>query len=403
MIHSLQDLLEDQQQKSVLRINEIQQKYDELKLICRQNKETSESTKQGLEQNIEALQNEQEIKMALIQKLEGHVEGKTDKINSLQFQMRELRMRCKSERCKQRMKNRGTQCDFQQYPLSRIPTTTKVQSMESDIHSEDSEYQTPSDVDVKSLDFDQEILLQSEQESDALSSNAMDYKMLYYRGETLKCVECDRLFEKHPQFIDHMDAEHGIKRPYQCSDCAKCYGTKGNLTQHIKNAHAPRYECGVCHKRFGSKGSLKQHSVFHSAERPFKCSQCTSSFKVKGALTTHIRYVHLNEKRFHCEHCSKGFFYKAAFIEHLRVHTGERPFQCTVCGKTFRTKSQLTIHKRIHIKEKPHECFTCHKPLRHTRNMKTHERKCKNWYQTITYPHTRNSELTPLICTCFRR
>ena len=375
-IYSLQDHLEHQKQKSVLRINDIQQKYDELQLICRRSEETSESTKKGLEQTITALQREQEIKMVLIQKLELDVVDKTDQINSLQFQIRDLRIKWKSERCQQRMKNQDTQWEPQQYSLSSISTTKKVQSMESGIHSGDSEYQIFSHIDVESTEFDQEILSQSKQENDAPSSNVVDYKMLYKPGKTLKCVECDQLFEKHSEFVYHMAAQHDIKRPYRCSDCAKCYGTKVNLTQHIYDAHAPRYECGICHKGFGQKAHLKEHCAIHLEERPFKCLQCTSSFKGRDNLTNHIRMVHQKEKRFHCEHCSKGFFHKGGLIIHLRVHTGERPFQCTICGKAFSANAALTNHKRTHTGEKPYECSKCHKAFTRSDNMRRHEKKC---------------------------
>ena len=377
-IYSLQDHLEDQKRKSVSRIDEIQQKYDELQLICRRSEETLESSKKGLKQTITALQNEQKIKMVLIQKLELDVVDKTDTINSLQLQMRELRIKCKSERCKQRMKNQGTQWDPQQCPLSSISTPKEVQSVESDIDSDDSEHQISSHTEVASAEFDQEILLQTERESDALSSNVVDYKMLYEAGETLKCVECDQLFEKHSVFINHMDVEHDIKRPYRCNDCTKCYRGRRDLCGHIKNVHAPRFECGICHKRFGTKRILKDHTVIHSEDRPFRCSQCDSSFKRKGDLTKHIRSVHHKEKRFHCDHCSKGFFKKGDLIKHLRVHTGERPFQCTICDKAFKIKGVLTNHKRIHTGEKPYECFKCLKAFRDSSTLRRHEKKCKH-------------------------
>ena len=247
-----------------------------------------------------------------------------------------------------------------------IATNQEVESMESDIASDESKYQIPSDSDGES----------SEQERDAPSGDVEDYEMLYKSGKTLKCIECDHLFKKHSEFINHMDAEHDVKRPYQCSHCTKCYGLRGNLIHHIKSVHAPRYECGVCHKRFGCKSSLKTHCIIHSEERPFKCSQCDSSFKLKRNLTTHIRSVHQNERNFHCDHCSKGFFRKSNLIIHLRVHTEEKPFQCTICGKAFTQKNGLTIHERIHTGEKPYECSKCHKAFICKSTMRMHEKKC---------------------------
>ena len=277
--------------------------------------------------------------------------------------------------------------ETQQLPIPSIPilehgpeiaTNQEVPLMESYIDPDYAEDRISPDLGVQSSECGEDVSFQSEHVNHCNRSNVVDLKVLYKPGETLKCNECNQLFQNHSEFIDHMDAEHGIKKPYQCSDCVKCYGTKGHLAIHIKNVHAPRFECAVCHKRCGFQSQLTQHYVIHSDERPFECSQCDSSFKVKGDLTKHVRMVHHKEKRYHCDYCSKGFFKKNALIIHLRVHTGERPFQCTECGKAFSAKCTLTNHKRLHTGEKPYECLKCHKAFSTSSHMKNHEKKCKH-------------------------
>ena len=305
-IYSLQDQLDDQKQNFVSGINEIQAKYDELQLICRRSEETSESCKEGLKQTIAVLRNEQEMQMALIQKLKLDVVDKTDTINSLQFQIRELHIKCKSERCKQRMKNQGTQWNPQQYPLSSISTPKEVQSMESDIDSDDSEYEISSDIDVESAEFDQEIFSQSEH-------------IYHMHAPRYECGVCHKRFGKKSTLKEHT-AIHSDERAFKCSQCDSLFKRKGDLTEHIRSVH---------HK-----------------EKNFHCDYCSKGFFKKSGFIAHLR-VHTGEKPFQCTMCGKAYTTKATLTRHKRIHTEDRPYECCKCHKAFRYIGHRNRHEKI--------------------------------------------------------
>ncbi|KAM4651216.1 zinc finger protein 324A isoform 1-T1 [Discoglossus pictus] len=62
---------------------------------------------------------------------------------------------------------------------------------------------------------------------------------------------------------------------------------------------------------------IKQKSV-----RPYKCSECGRTFRLKTYLT-----------------------------KHTRIHTGERPYKCSLCEKGFSQKSALNVHFRTHTED----------------------------------------------------
>lgn len=63
----------------------------------------------------------------------------------------------------------------------------------------------------------------------------------------------------------------------------------------------------------------------------------------KDDVIQHVR-IHLEEKPFKCKECSETFRYQYQLRSHMRNHTGERPFTCTLCPLAFKDKSALVGH-----------------------------------------------------------
>ncbi|GAB1300596.1 Zinc finger protein 944 [Apodemus speciosus] len=141
------------------------------------------------------------------------------------------------------------------------------------------------------------------------------------------------------------------KKPYKCSQCARCFTNKCKLRQHqtIHPGEKP-YKCSECDKCFSQKCSHSTHKKIHTGEKPYKCNDCDKYFTFKSDLIIHQR-IHTGEKPYKCSECDKSFTQKGHLIIHQRIHTGEKPYKCSECDKCFTQKSTLTVHQKIHTGE----------------------------------------------------
>ncbi|NWI54835.1 ZN398 protein, partial [Calyptomena viridis] len=135
------------------------------------------------------------------------------------------------------------------------------------------------------------------------------------------------------------------------------------------------YKCSECESSFSHKSSLSKHQITHVGERPFTCGECRRSFRLQISLLMHQRiHAGKNEMAFLCPQCGKNFTRPSHLLRHQRTHTGERPYQCSQCEKTFSEKSKLTNHYRIHTRERPHACAVCGKGFIRKHHLLEHQR-----------------------------
>ncbi|NXA58528.1 ZN398 protein, partial [Mohoua ochrocephala] len=135
------------------------------------------------------------------------------------------------------------------------------------------------------------------------------------------------------------------------------------------------YKCSECESSFSHKSSLSKHQITHVGERPFTCGECRRSFRLQISLLMHQRiHAGKNEMAFLCPQCGKNFTRPSHLLRHQRTHTGERPYQCSQCEKTFSEKSKLTNHYRIHTRERPHSCAVCGKGFIRKHHLLEHQR-----------------------------
>ncbi|KAM4689128.1 uncharacterized protein O3C94_007273 [Discoglossus pictus] len=168
------------------------------------------------------------------------------------------------------------------------------------------------------------------------------------------------------------------KKPYTCTECGKSYKLKWNLQVHRKTHTGEKshrdekpYTCTECGKRFGAKLCLRKHNMIHTGEKPFTCTECGKSFNDKRSLRRH-HMIHTAEKPFRCTECGKRFGAKHCLRKHNMIHTGEKPFTCTECGKSFSDKGSLRKHHMNHTGEKPFTCTECGKSFNDKGSLRRH-------------------------------
>ena len=91
---------------------------------------------------------------------------------------------------------------------------------------------------------------------------------------------------------------------------------------------------------------LIKHSTIHTGERPYKCTVCDRSFRMKRGLEDHFK-LHDTSLQLKCPLCPKTFVEKRHLDHHLRVHRGEKAYVCEICGDRFVNSMSLKVGEFI--------------------------------------------------------
>lgn len=196
--------------------------------------------------------------------------------------------------------------------------------------------------------------------------------------EVLYCKLCNKECKSKSSYVAHYkacsDPSTTPDGKHVCEICSKPYGTRRNLSRHMKMHFGDdRLRCQVCGRQFTEMKSLKGHLMIHTGEKPFPCSVCGLKFRDQSTRRKHERR-HGDNKPYSCEICGKGFAQGVDLRKHLKIHDPyeNREFRCDQCDKAYYLVAQLKRHLRTHTGEKPYECQYCGKFYSDQANLRKH-------------------------------
>uniref|UniRef100_A0A182M3E2 Transcription factor grauzone n=2 Tax=Anopheles culicifacies TaxID=139723 RepID=A0A182M3E2_9DIPT len=171
------------------------------------------------------------------------------------------------------------------------------------------------------------------------------------------CYSCGRAFRSGDKLAEHIAESHkkdGSSNCVICDTCGKTFISKSNLNYHL-TTHQPKVlhqvQCEHCGKWLKNKLCLRKHMLQHSQVR-HGCDQCDYTTVNIQSLQNHRRVQHTDIKPFECSTCGKSFKLKSNLREHLAQHQLEQKYSCEFCSRRFTSKSNYYCHrKRMHLAE----------------------------------------------------
>ncbi|XP_042306288.1 zinc finger protein 287-like isoform X2 [Sceloporus undulatus] len=212
-----------------------------------------------------------------------------------------------------------------------------------------------------------------------------------------KCLECGKDFRDKTDLRRHQIVHTG-KKPYICSNCGEGFPTSKLLVKHQKH-HVEKkssvpppevtvYICSVCEESFNNALDLGAHERIHSGQSAHGKKFCQEPEPRK------LQETHTAERPFKCSDCGASFTWSSSYNRHRKIHSGnttaKAPFSCistlkekkkhscSKCGKAFPSLWKLTSHQQLHIGEKPYECTDCGERFTLSLSLDEHQKKIHN-------------------------
>ena len=182
---------------------------------------------------------------------------------------------------------------------------------------------------------------------------------------------------KYKHLVSTLSYAQRHKSVLRCSYCAFETENKSKMSEH-SNSHtsgeSKAYQCTVCMYSTDEHYRYKNHIAVHSEQRPYKCSLCTFTAKIKNVLNMHIKKVHSSDRTLlQCPLCPHKTARQRVLTEHYKAKHGRtRLYSCDVCDYKTPVKYNLGVHADIHNNERPYKCSECAYTAKSKNTFKTH-------------------------------
>lgn len=125
------------------------------------------------------------------------------------------------------------------------------------------------------------------------------YLIFFYLAKSHQCDYCEKSFDNRSNLMRHMNLHKDVTPNYVCEQCGASYSAMHSLKEHMNDKHTKKkmHVCEVCNREFTNRHLYKNHVVTHSEDRPFACTICSKSFKLKTNLMRHTKRCHSNVEK----------------------------------------------------------------------------------------------------------
>ena len=166
----------------------------------------------------------------------------------------------------------------------------------------------------------------------------MHFKVVHMGREDWSCNQCSKCFGTRSDLTRHMKCH--IRKSTQYEFCEQNFGH--NFKEHILSGHSEqKLECHLCEKRFPDQKMVEVHIERHNPSKLYQCDVCNKQFKQNSTLKVHMR-LHIQDNQIVCDKCPKRFISIRRLKEHNEsVHVGKNVleiYMCNTCERTFQSK-----------------------------------------------------------------
>jgi hypothetical protein len=163
---------------------------------------------------------------------------------------------------------------------------------------------------------------------------------------------CKSVFSSICKLTDHIRS-HTQEKVVGCPICGSSFANRSKFTDHCMRqvpSEFKGHQCRQCLSWHANKALLRDHERRHFNR--YKCVFCDMTCVSPSALSTHIRYRHLDSKPFKCNFCEYRAKRRSDMKQHLKRHCSDAFYRCEEKGCDFSCRSICVLRRhrnRCHL------------------------------------------------------